>query len=127
MAVASGNVSAMHDPTEGGLATGLHELAEAAGVGLQIDFDAIPIFQETALLCCEFQLDPLGVIASGALLIAIDSASTKHVLEALAGKQIQASVIGQILPASEGRTLRREGEFTPLEIFHQDELTKIFD
>ncbi|MCP4400675.1 MAG: hydrogenase expression/formation protein [bacterium] len=127
VAVASGAVSAMHDPTEGGLATGLHELAEAAGVGVQVDFDAIPIFQETALLCREFQLDPLGVIASGALLMTIDPAATEHVLEGLAAKQIQAAVIGKILPASEGRNLLRGGELAPLKIYHQDELTKIFD
>lgn len=127
VAVASGAVSAMHDPTEGGLATGLHELAEAAGVGLQIDFDAIPIFRETALLCREFRLDPLGLIASGALVMTIDPTSTESVLKGLIEKQIQAAVIGKVLPASEGKNLCREGELVPLEIYHQDELTKIFD
>ena len=126
-AVAEGKVSAMHDPTEGGLATGLHELAEAANVGLRIDFDAIPIFRETALLCREYQLDPLGVIASGALVMALDPTSTEQTLAGLAKRQIQAAVIGKILPASEGRNLRRGKELIPLELFHQDELTKIFD
>ena len=127
VATASGTVSAMHDPTEGGLATGLHELAEAAGVGLQINFDKIPIFPETAQLCKEYQLDPLGVIASGALVMTVDPASTAQVLKSLAEKQIQAAVIGKIVETSTGRNLRRRGKLIPLEIFHQDELTKIFD
>src|SRR5438034_9233722 len=61
------SVHAMHDPTEGGIATALHELADAAGVGLRIDRDRIMVLPEGKLLCEAFGLDPLGTIASGAL------------------------------------------------------------
>src|SRR5881296_839841 len=45
------SVHAMHDPTEGGIATALHELADAAGVGLRVDRDRIMVLPEGKLLC----------------------------------------------------------------------------
>src|SRR5262249_25281324 len=66
-----GRVHAMHDPTEGGVATALWELADAADVGLAVEAERIPVLAEGAALCGEFGLDPLGTIASGALLLAL--------------------------------------------------------
>src|SRR5262245_35032371 len=77
-------VHAMHDPTEGGVATALRELAEAAGVGLRIDKSRIPVIAEGALLCGAFGLDPLGTIASGALLMTMAPAEAGIVIHALA-------------------------------------------
>ena len=68
IAAQSGLVTAMHDPTEGGVATGLYELAMAAGIGVEVNLDAIPIAPLAAKLCAVYGLDPLGTIASGALL-----------------------------------------------------------
>ena len=127
IAVETAHVTAMHDPTEGGVATGLHELAEAAGVGVHIEREAIPIFPETAMLCAQYGLDPLGIIASGALLITAAPQETASLLEAFQRQRIQASVIGRAVPIHEGRCLWSQGNQTPLPIFHQDELTKIFD
>jgi hydrogenase expression/formation protein HypE len=121
-----GGVHAMHDPTEGGLATGLHELAEAAGVGLRIQADALPIFPETRQFCHRYQLDPLGLIASGALLIAAAPDQTGRIVAALQARQIPAAVIGEIVPAAEGRWLLTPDGPQPLPIYHQDEITKIF-
>ena len=58
-------VHAMHDPTEGGVMTGLLEMARAAGSGITVNLDAIPVPEESARLCREFGLDPLGTIAIG--------------------------------------------------------------
>jgi hydrogenase expression/formation protein HypE len=69
VALAAGRVSAMHDPTEGGVATGLWELAEASGRGIEIRPEALKPLPEGAALCRAFGLDPLGCIASGALLL----------------------------------------------------------
>jgi hydrogenase expression/formation protein HypE len=68
IAMQAGGVTAMHDPTEGGLATALRELASASGKGLTIDRDAIPILPECRIMCDALDLDPLGLIASGSLL-----------------------------------------------------------
>ncbi|GAK54750.1 hydrogenase maturation factor [Candidatus Moduliflexus flocculans] len=126
IAAETAQVTSMHDPTEGGVATGLHELAEAAGVGVQITREAIPIFPETATLCARYDLDPLGVIASGALLMTVPPQETAKLLDAFRANRIQASVIGNVVAADHGRCLWNQGNSTPLPMFHQDELTKIF-
>jgi hydrogenase maturation factor len=121
-----GDIHAMHDPTEGGLATGLHEMAEAAGVGLRIDADAIPIFLETRDLCREFGLDPLGVIASGALVFTTASEQSADILAGLEKRGIPATIIGRAVPAEDGRYLKINDRLEPLPIYEQDEITKIF-
>ncbi len=57
--------TAMHDPTEGGVATGLWELADASGCGLEVELDEIPVAPVTAAACAAFGLDPLGTIRVG--------------------------------------------------------------
>ena len=76
-------VHAMHDPTEGGVVTALHEMAEAAQVGLAIDRAAIPIYPECRSICDALDLDPLGLLASGALLAAVDPAAADRALARL--------------------------------------------
>jgi hydrogenase maturation factor len=127
LAVNFGQVNAMHDPTEGGLAMGLHELAEAANVGLHIDYHSIPIFPETVQLCGDYGLDPLGVIASGALLLTVHPNDTQRILAGLKSKGIQASIIGRIIADQEGRQLHKKEGWETLPIYEQDEMTKIFD
>lgn len=126
IACGCGTVHAMHDPTEGGLATGLHELAEAAGAGLRIQADAIPIYPETRQFCRDYHLDPLGLIASGALVLATPPDQTARIIEGLKTSDIPASVIGRIVPAPEGRLLVTTEGSQPLPIYEQDEITHIF-
>jgi hydrogenase maturation factor len=120
-------VHAMHDPTEGGLATALWELAEAAEVGLAIDGDRIPLIPEGRALCGEFGLDPLGTIASGALLIALGPTDAGRVLHALARAGIACALIGRVVPREAGVTLVAGGRATALPRFPQDEITRLFD
>lgn len=124
-ATESGAVHAMHDPTEGGLATALHELAWAAGVGLHLDAEAVPVFPETQSLCNHYHLDPLGLIASGALLIVTPETEADRVIAALGQEAIAATVIGKITHRSHGVKMRTAGGLTNLPRYEQDELTKI--
>ncbi|HEX9924413.1 MAG TPA: AIR synthase related protein [Anaerolineae bacterium] len=126
-AVATGGVHALHDPTEGGVATGLHELAEAAGVGLEVFEDRLPYLPETTRLCQHLGLDPLGLIASGALLIAAESNSSADIVAALAQAGIEASFIGRVQPAEKGRVLIGEAGARPLPQFERDEITRLFE
>jgi hydrogenase expression/formation protein HypE len=126
-AAAAGAVHAMHDPTEGGVATGLHELAEAAGVGLEIKAESLPYLPETVALCQCFDLDPLGVIASGALLIAADPESTADILTNLTQAGIDAAVIGRVQPPDAGRILVEKQVSRPLPAFARDEITRLFE
>jgi hydrogenase maturation factor len=119
-------VHAMHDPTEGGIATALHELAEAAGVGLRIDRDRIMVLPEGRELCAAFGLDPLGTIASGALLITLAPAEAGIVIHALAREGIDCHFIGQVVPREQGVTLVDGSRQAPLPMFPQDEITKLY-
>lgn len=119
-------VHAMHDPTEGGVATGLWEMALAAGIGLRVDGDAIPIFPETARLCAHFGLEPLGLIASGSLLIAVDHRDAPGVIAACVGRGIACAQIAGATAPEAGCRLTRSGIETALPRFDQDEIARLF-
>jgi hydrogenase expression/formation protein HypE len=121
-----GRVHSMHDPTEGGLATGLHELAAASGCGLNVDGDTLPILPETRTLCDHLGLEPLGLIASGSLLIAVHPAASAEMGAGLVGEGIDAQVIGRVLAPGAGVTISRQGRRDKLPVFEADELTRLF-
>ena len=119
-------VHAMHDPTEGGIATALVELADAAGVGLRIDRERIMVLPEGRALCEAFGLDPLGTIASGALLMTLAPADAGIVIHALARESIDCHFIGQVVPREQGVTLVSGTRQEPMPVFAQDEITRLF-
>jgi hydrogenase maturation factor len=119
-------VSAMHDPTEGGVATGLLELALAANVGIEVNLDAIPVPPLAQQLCAVFALNPLGVIASGALLATAPPANVDPLLELWGNAGFQATVIGRILPQGGETVALRGGEVTAFPRFVVDEITKLW-
>lgn len=96
LAQAAGRVTAMHDPTEGGLAAALWELAEASGHGMHIDLDAIPVPAPAARVCAAFNIDPLAAIASGALLLTADPADAPAIQKNLENAAIPCAVIGRV-------------------------------
>ena len=117
-------VRAMHDPTEGGLAEGLAELAAAAACGLKVREDAIRIYPETAALCRDYQLDPLGLIASGALLIVAEPEAVPAVARALEKADVECAVIGR-LTSEPDLVMVREGRAEPLAHSHVDQITRV--
>ncbi|RLF83656.1 hydrogenase, partial [Thermococci archaeon] len=90
-------VHAMHDPTEGGIANGFHEMADAAGLGFRVYYEEIFIAEETRKLCEHFKLDPLALISSGSLLIAAPPEKAEKVVEAIRRKGIEAAIVGEFL------------------------------
>ena len=127
VATAAGEVHVMHDPTEGGLATGLWELAEAAEVGLEVDEAAIPVLPETRTLCAQLGLDPLGLIASGALLLAVAPGDVAAILAALDEAGIAAAHIGRVVERERGIVLRSATGERPLPRFERDEITRLVE
>lgn len=117
---------AMHDPTEGGLATALWEMAQAGGVGMRIDRELIPVFPEALQLCSHYGLDPLGVIASGALLAAVDPDDAPAAIEACRQAGIACAVIGEAVRQDLGVILVEGGAARPMPRYDQDEITRIF-
>jgi hydrogenase expression/formation protein HypE len=96
-----GGTHAMHDATEGGLYTALWEMAEASGHSILVDLSKIPIFPLSLRICQMLDLDPLGAIASGALLLAVDPEKAQNVKEAIHKIGSNCVEIGQITNKSD--------------------------
>jgi len=119
-------VTAMHDPTEGGVATGLWELADASGCGLEVELDKIPVAPVTAAACAAFGLDPLGTIASGGLLATAAAQDVEPLLELWRSTGSEGRRIGRVLAADEGVYGLRGGRRVPLPRFDADEIVKLW-
>ena len=130
-ALAAANVGealhAMHDPTEGGLSTGLFELVAPARLGLQVIRERIPVFPETDTICNELSLDPLKLLASGALLMAVAPDGADLVVRAVEATGAPVAVIGEVRPAAEGITIVTDGRVAPLTPPVQDEIARVFE
>jgi hydrogenase maturation factor len=124
VARSAAKVHAMHDPTEGGVATGLLEMAVAANVGLSIDAERIPIVPECAEVCRALELDPLGLIASGSLLAAVSPDEAPRLIDALSKAGIQAAEIGHATEPDEGLKLTGPDGILDLPTFDRDELAR---
>jgi hydrogenase expression/formation protein HypE len=96
IAQAAGQVTAMHDPTEGGLLTALWELAEAGNKTLKIDLEAVPIPALSRRICDAFELDPLATIASGSLLLTSSPEGAQNIIAALVNSNILCAAIGRV-------------------------------
>jgi hydrogenase maturation factor len=127
IATSAGEVHAMHDPTEGGLATGLWELAEAADVTIEVDEDALPVYPETRALCERLNLNPLGLIASGALLLTVAPGDADAVEAALKEDGIAATRIGRVTGNGKRVVLRRQAGRRLMPRFERDEIARLFD
>lgn len=121
-----GGVHAMHDPTEGGVATGLWELGEATELGLRVSAEKIPLLEPGASFCHHLDLNPLGVISSGTLLLVVDPARAKEITAAVEEDGVQCVDVGEMRPAGEGRILLREGQEYEMPTFPQDEIGKLW-
>lgn len=117
----------MHDPTEGGVATGLWEIARAADVGLRVDLQQVPIPAEGRLLCDLYRLDPLGTIASGGLLVTVAAQDGARLAAACQQAGIPLACLGQVVDAAAG-VMERDaaGDWRPLRSFATDEITRLF-
>lgn len=125
LASKTGKVHLMHDPTEGGLKTGLWEMAHASGVGMKIEKKKIPILEETEAVCKLYGLDPLGLLASGALLLVIDRVKVGELCQVYEKEEIACSVIGEVVSREKGVKIVEGKEELNLFESNQDELNKV--
>jgi hydrogenase expression/formation protein HypE len=123
-ATAVKGVTALHDPTEGGLATAIREIAAPAGLGATLDADRIIVLPEAAAVCEALGLDPLGLLASGALLLAASPEFAADVRVAIGAAGIQVAEIGVL--TDDGKfTMVRDGHVQPLPDFAVDEIARL--
>ena len=127
LACNNARVHSLHDVTEGGIITALREVAAASGLGLGLEEDSVPVLPQTAVVCEALGLNPLGLLASGALLITLSPEDVPRLLSTLDGGGIDGWEIGQMLPPQEGLVLfDRRGEEVELPEFDRDEIAKYF-
>jgi hydrogenase expression/formation protein HypE len=119
-------IHALHDPTEGGIATALAELVAAAGLGAEVDLDKILIYPETLALCGALDLDPLGLIASGALLALVSASDAERAVQALADANISCTAIGTMTAEQDGLVAFSAGQVVPMPEFEVDEIARFF-
>jgi len=117
----------MHDATEGGIATALHEMASAAGAVLRIDAGAIRVYDETREICEALELDPRGLLASGSLVAIVAESDGATVAGALAQMKIECHVIGRVESGPARVILGGEDSSAPLLAFDRDELARFYD
>ena len=96
IALQAGRVSGMHDPTEGGFYTACWELAEASGCSLVVDPKSVPVPHLAGRICAGLGIDPLGAIASGALLLAAPAVEAEKIISALESQDIRCRDIGWV-------------------------------
>ncbi|MDP6348215.1 MAG: AIR synthase related protein [Chloroflexota bacterium] len=113
---------ALHDPTEGGIATAIRETATATASGFDIEVTRVPVLPETAKVCAALELDPLGLLASGALLAAVDPGGTEAALARLTEAGIPAARIGRLTSAAGPAS-----EDSALPTFERDELARYLE
>lgn len=117
---------ALHDVTEGGLATALFELSSAAGYRLKINMNTIPVYAETRELCRALGLNPLGLIGSGSLLIACRPSSSALIRQDLETAGIEVACIGEVAEKGCGVDAEKSGQPENWPSFEIDELARLF-
>jgi hydrogenase expression/formation protein HypE len=113
-AFAVGGVHAMHDATEGGVLGGLWEMADASGLGIHADLDAVPVPEDIAALAEALGFDPWQAISEGTLLAAVEPTAADTVLAAWARAGIKGYRLGAFGAARERSAIKRGGKTEPL-------------
>lgn len=108
-------VSAMHDATEYGILGGLHEFAQAAGLGLVVHKDEIVVLPSVKEVCEMFQIDPYNSISEGTLIAAVRPHAANEVLNRLRDSNITASICGEMTDKSTGIQMVENGRQNPFD------------
>jgi hydrogenase maturation factor len=118
-------VSALHDPTEGGIATAIHELASASGCGAEILFESVPVLPETTAICEHFGIDAWGLLSSGALLVAVSPDHRLAIELAAQDVGVPITHIGRLTDSQAGVTMIGHSGRVDLPRFDTDEVARV--
>ncbi len=122
----NGGVTALHDVTEGGIATALAELSQAGGHGMRIHRDAIPIYAQTRRMADLLGIDPLGLIGSGSLLICCRPGRVTQLVAEVGGNGIPITDIGVVTDQAPGIAAPDGSNALPFPVFAVDEITRLY-
>jgi HAD superfamily hydrolase (TIGR01549 family) len=126
IAAGIGGVRALHDITEGGIATALEEFSIAGGFAIEVQMREIPLLPETEAVCAPFGIDPLGLIGSGSLLICCSPESLQQLQNELEPAGIDAAVIGSVVDGKPGIVAKDKLAIVDWPRFEVDEITRLF-
>jgi hydrogenase maturation factor len=127
VATKAGEVTAMHDPTEGGLAAALWELASAGGHDLVVNTQKIFIPPLAGRICAVFEIDPLASIASGALLLTTPADQVAQICQTLELDGIPCSEIGEVERGKSQVWIEKDGKRDLLQYPKRDEIARVFE
>jgi hydrogenase expression/formation protein HypE len=123
------DIHCLRDPTRGGLASVLNEIATAAGVAIEAEEAAVPVNEAVAAACEILGLDPLYVACEGRMVAFLPEAQAERALTVLRaipeGKD--AAVIGRVTPGPAGRVSLRTalGTWRLLDLLSGEQLPRI--
>lgn len=120
----AGGVTALHDPTEGGFATAVRELATVSDAGAEVDAGSLPILPETLAVAGALGLDPLGMLASGALLLAARPDAVPGIRRNVESAGIPITIVGRLTGNRESFVLNEGNERRELPEFAVDEVAR---
>jgi hydrogenase expression/formation protein HypE len=123
----SGDVTAMHDPTEGGLLAALWELAEACRAQLLIDTEKVHVSELSEKVCRHFEVNPLAAISSGALLFTASADTAENICSSLQSENIHCSIIGTVEKGSARVLKKSQGDMIMVERPARDEIARLFE
>ncbi|NIV99650.1 HAD hydrolase-like protein [Candidatus Saccharibacteria bacterium] len=118
--------SAMHDVTEGGLATALAELSSAGGHKIKVNMNQIPVYPETRKICDLLDIDPLGLIGSGSLLICCRDADSEELMQRIDAAGVEITCIGEVSDKGQEIQACKGKKPVPWPSFEVDEITKLY-
>jgi len=126
IAAESNGTTAMHDVTEGGLATALEELSQAGKHQIRIEMEKIPVLPQTEHICRLLDLNPLGLIGSGSLIICCEKDSCNELMKKIKNAGIEIAKIGEVVGQGTGVIASSHDKPIPWPQFEVDELTKLY-
>src|SRR5262249_57363687 len=99
MLATGGDIHCLRDPTRGGVATALCEIARQSGVGIVIEESAVPVREPVRGVCELLGFDPLYVANDGRLLAIVAPDDADHVLARMRGSSdgSEARIIGRVV------------------------------
>ena len=121
------DVNSLHDPTEGGLATGLYETAKSSGLDIEVFEDTIPVLPECSTICKALGIDPLGLLGSGSLLITLPKHQANDLVSCLATNGVFSREIGLVKTGSGKVLWKRTTGTEPFPSFDRDEFARLLD
>jgi len=123
-AYGTGLVHAMHDCTEGGVLGAAYEMSLASGLGFTLEESSVPVAPETRTICGHLSLDPLKLIASGSILLAVKAGREQAVRSAMKGTRVTR--VGKFVE-KERVLIRAAGGEAHLREAPEDELWRALD